>query len=182
MSHAATGGTRDDVAPGQALILRKWALCWLGAGMLFCGCQEATTTPIPTPVDSADTERREREQEALTAFYRATNGADWTNDTGWLTDAPPGAWYGVVVDDDGGVTGLRLPENQLSGEISPELASLANLTALNLRGNRLSIWAYGLRNPWRMAFDPATGTLWAGDVGRSEVEEINHIEASGNYG
>ena len=109
--------------------------------MLFGGCQEATTpttTPIPTPIDSADTERREHEQEALTAFYRATNGPDWTNDTGWLTDAPLGEWHGVVVDDDGGVTGLRLPENELSGEIPPELASLANLTVLELRGNRLS--------------------------------------------
>ena len=142
MSHAATGGTPDDVAPGRALILRKWALGWLGAGMLFCGCQEATTptttTPVPTPVDSADTERREREQEALTAFHRATNGPDWTNDTGWLTDAPLGEWHGVVVDDDGGVTGLHLPENELSGEIPPELASLANLTVLELRANRLS--------------------------------------------
>ena len=134
-------GLRDDSAPGRALILRRWALSWLGAGMLFCGCQEATTpttTPIPTPVDSADTERREHEQEALTAFYRATNGPDWTNNTGWLTDAPLGEWHGVVVDDDGGVTGLRLPENQLSGEIPPELASLASLTVLELRGNQLS--------------------------------------------
>ena len=40
-------------------------------------------------------------------------------------------------------------------------------------GARPDILYYGLRNPFRDAFDPATGDLWIGDVGQNAWEEID---------
>lgn len=50
---------------------------------------------------------------------------------------------------------------------------------------RGEIWAFGLRNPWRFAFDQASGMLYLGDVGQNRWEEINAVRSDApavNYG
>lgn len=44
------------------------------------------------------------------------------------------------------------------------------------------IWAYGLRNPFRIAFDPVTGALFASDAGQEQWEEVDLVIRGGNYG
>lgn len=52
--------------------------------------------------------------------------------------------------------------------------------------SRPEIWSYGWRNPWRLAFDAATGDMYIADVGQNQYEEV-HVELAGtpsgvNYG
>ncbi len=93
----------------------------------------ADATAPPAASGSAETDR-----EALVALYNATDGENWGGSDNWLSDAPLGEWKGVTTNDDGRVTGLYLSENQLSGEIPPELGNLSNPQELFLYGNYLS--------------------------------------------
>jgi glucose/arabinose dehydrogenase len=58
---------------------------------------------------------------------------------------------------------------------------------VGVAGKRGEIWAYGLRNPWRFAFDRGTSpaTLYVADVGQNQYEEVNAVASTApgvNYG
>ena len=75
---------------------------------------------------------------ALVALYNATDGANWTNNTNWLSNEALSEWFGVSTDVNGRVTRLYLHLNGLNGAIPVELGGLASLQELFLFRNGLS--------------------------------------------
>ena len=71
------------------------------------------------------------------ALYNAAGGPGWTNNSNWLSNEPIGNWHGVTTEG-GRVAGLFLNNNNLSGNIPPELGNLASLTQLYIGNNNLS--------------------------------------------
>jgi glucose/arabinose dehydrogenase len=53
---------------------------------------------------------------------------------------------------------------------------------LEVVGARPEIFAYGLRNPWRMTIDERSGEIWLGDVQVSREEEVDRVQAGDNLG
>jgi uncharacterized repeat protein (TIGR03806 family) len=53
---------------------------------------------------------------------------------------------------------------------------------VNTPGARPEIWAYGLRNPWRMGCDKETGHIWVGNNGQDQWETAHLIRRGENYG
>lgn len=53
---------------------------------------------------------------------------------------------------------------------------------VKLDGVRGEVWAYGMRNPWKMSFDQQTGKLWVGDVGWELWELVYQANAGDNFG
>ena len=118
----------------------------------------------------------------------------WNHNGGTVAFGPDGYLY-VALGDGGKANDPLLSAQDLSkllgsilrinvdraGESRPYAIPADNPYA-GRKGVWPEIYASGLRNVWRMAFDPATGDLWAADVGQNLYEEINRITAGGNYG
>ena len=104
------------VTPGSAVQMWLAAISFHGS---VCGVEALT------------------DREVLVALYNATDGANWTNNTNWLSTAPLSDWYGVNTAH-GRVTLLSLAQNGLAGTIPVELGSLTHLADLYLQQNQLS--------------------------------------------
>ena len=96
-----------------------------------------------------------------------------------------GGWGGDEAQDLGSLLGkiLRidpLGSNSANGQYGiPADNPFANGGDAGARGE---IYAYGLRNPHRFAWDERNGNLFVADVGQSVVEEISLVPRGGNLG
>ena len=95
-------------------------------------------TPSTPLADAIISQTSASDRAVLVAFYNATDGANWYDDTYWLSDVPMGRWHGVSTNSDGRVVGLNITGNRLSGGIPSELGGLTDLRGLHLDGNQLS--------------------------------------------
>ncbi len=161
-------------------------------GLFYVNYTTATTTIISrfqVAADNPNIANTDSETVLLefTQPYRNHNG-------GQLAFGPDGYLYIAV--GDGGSAGdpqnhsqnrsnllgniLRIDVDKVDNGLNyaiPEDNPYVNNT--NFRNE---IYAYGLRNPWRISFDVDTGILWAADVGQNKIEEIDVIESGKNYG
>ena len=111
---------------------------------------EGETMIVASAEDVQGTSRitiRNRERAALIALFEATDGPNWANNEGWLTDEPLGDWYGVRTDNDRRVVSIQLrgvvrpsgvTRHGLAGSIPPEMGNLTRLGVLDLGLNELT--------------------------------------------
>lgn len=110
---------------------------------------------------------------------------------GQVLFGPDGRLY--VMLGDGGSAGDPLGTGQALGDL---LGSILRVEPLEQGGYavpadnpftalpdaRPEVWSYGLRNPWRVDFDPVTGDLYVADVGQGEWEEVSVSAAADGAG
>ena len=124
------------------------------------------------------------QRDILWTLYEATDGPNWRNSGGWMSDAPVEDWYGLSVDSAGAVTELRLAANSLSGAIPAELGELTRLEIIDLFGNELT----GPIPAELGALDRLWWVLDLGDNGLSgpippelgELSDLTYLDLSGN--
>jgi Leucine-rich repeat (LRR) protein len=75
---------------------------------------------------------------ALVALYDSTDGANWTDNTNWLSDSTISTWKGITIGDSGRVTEIYLRQNKLDGTIPKEVWDITQLREINLSNNKLS--------------------------------------------
>ncbi|NQZ77545.1 MAG: T9SS type A sorting domain-containing protein, partial [Ekhidna sp.] len=75
--------------------------------------------------------------DALVAFYDATGGENWFEDSGWFVDPDISNWFGISSDQGGNVIQIFLTGNGLSGMLPSEIGDMLSLQELYLGGNQI---------------------------------------------
>lgn len=100
------------------------------------------TLPVKTTVQqttfacTAVTEISQEACEVLVALYQSTDGAQWTNRSGWLENNQPCTWFGITCQEQQ-ISKIRLNGKRLTGSLPDALGKLAHLQILDLSNNSL---------------------------------------------
>jgi glucose/arabinose dehydrogenase len=137
-------------------------------------------------VDPTKPDRADPASEVRMVFIKEPFG---NHNGGSLAFGPDGLLY--IATGDGGSAGdpqrngqslktllgkiLRIDVNRKDADRS--YAIPADNPFVSRAGAMPEIFTYGMRNPWRMSFDRATGDLWIGDVGQVAWEEVDVVRA-----
>lgn len=89
-------------------------------------------------LDSYSDEQKVQRFVLATLFY-STDGPDWVNSDGWISDSNECTWfsYTELCDGSGNLLQVDLRENSLLGTLPVELSWLESLEKLNLKDNSL---------------------------------------------
>jgi glucose/arabinose dehydrogenase len=145
---------------------------------------ERFTTTTPDVADPASSK----------LIITTAHSAQANHNGGLLSFGPDGMLYAGLGDGGGGGDPFGNGQNfnallgsllRLDVDHGDPYAIPADNPFVGQSGKRGEIWAKGLRNPWRYAFDAATGLLYIADVGQDLHEEVDVQPASSgglNYG
>jgi glucose/arabinose dehydrogenase/PKD repeat protein len=93
----------------------------------------------------------------------------------------------IAVGDQRTPANAQTPANEYGKllRLNPDGSVPADNPFVGVSGAAPSLFALGLRNPFRLAVDPLSGRMWLGDVGANSTnsfEELNPIAAGANFG
>ncbi|WP_299897654.1 hypothetical protein, partial [uncultured Aquimarina sp.] len=130
------GATAKDLVIANATAVDAGVYHFIATNSIVTGLT-LERNPITLTIAEDTCGVSEAEKQALIDLYNSTDGANWTNNTNWLTNAPVCDWYGVVVENSK-VTRLLLQNNNLTGEIPVSIGNLISIEILSFQSNNLS--------------------------------------------
>lgn len=137
-TNATVGTNNDGVLHVQSSQTVQVTYLDVGTSTGFSANRTDTATAIVQFCNSV-VDVSSSECEALSIFYANTNGASWTDDTGWLVNTSVCSWFGITCDGGNStVTEIDLSNNNLIGSLPEAIANLPNLTVFDASNNQLT--------------------------------------------
>jgi glucose/arabinose dehydrogenase len=158
---------------------RKLYLCYTQTGV-FGDTVVSEFTMVAGTVDRIDTNS---ERILVGPIPQTSNG----HKAGDLEFGPDGMLYVALGDGDAGSASNSSIAQDLGSKLGKILRVDVDAPAPHVPldnpfvatpGAEPLVWAYGVRNPWRIGVDAATGSVFVGDVGASAFEELTRIDVA----